>query len=258
MGLLALNDLRNVLQRWVLPDLTDDLVFCDTDDLRLHHLVVTLRFFRSFHDTLVHLLVRLVGLLQLRKVVFVQLELFFGLAIFILLIAILDDAFHGRAFARQVEHGLTLRIEQLDFIGLVLKVEEFDFFFLEGILEDEFVLFKIGPILFLRHIPLGYHFVAIPHRTIVELVDDIRDVDLGRVVRNLLFHELDELFSGPSSTVQVILSSPLAIADIASFNSARNHHIGKPSCNTIFFATVIQLIKSLVWRWAVGGCLTFF
>ena len=65
MGLLALNNFRNVLQRWVLPDLTDDLVFCDTDDLRLHHLVVTLRFFGSEHDTLMHLLVRLVGLLQL-------------------------------------------------------------------------------------------------------------------------------------------------------------------------------------------------
>ena len=186
-----------------------------------------------------------------------QLELFIRLAIFILLVAIFSDAFHGRAFARQVEHGLTLRIEQLDFLGLVLKVEEFDFFFLKGVLEDELVLFK-GRFLILRHIPLGYHFVAIPHRTIVELVDDIRDVDLGRLFRNLLFHELDELFSGPSSTVQIILSSPLAIADIASFNSARDHHIGKPSCNTIFFATVIQLIKSLVWRWAVGGCLTFF
>ena len=172
-----------------------------------------------------------------------QLELFFGLAIFILLVAILDDAFHGRAFARQVEHGLALRIEQLDFLGLVLKVEEFYLFFLEGVLEDELVLFK-GRFLILRHIPLGYHFVAIPHRTIVELVDDIRDVDLGRVVRNLLFHELDEFIFGSCSAIQVILSSPLAIADIASFKCTRSvHHFGKP----FFDTTVIQLSLPLVW-----------
>ena len=65
MGLLAFNDLRDVLQRRVLPDLTDDLVLRDTDDLLLHHLVVTLRFFGREHDTLMHLLVRLVGFLQL-------------------------------------------------------------------------------------------------------------------------------------------------------------------------------------------------
>ena len=129
-----------------------------------------------------------------------QLELFFRLAIFILLVAIFSDAFHGRAIARQVENGVALRIEQLDFLGLILKVEELDLFFLEGVLEDEFVLFK-GRFHILRHIPLGYHFVAIPHLTIVELVDDIRDVDLGRLVRNLLFHELNELFPGSSSAV---------------------------------------------------------
>ena len=38
----VLNDPRYVLQLRVLAYFADDLVLCDTDDLLLHHLVVTL------------------------------------------------------------------------------------------------------------------------------------------------------------------------------------------------------------------------
>ena len=82
-----------------------------------------------------------------------QLKALLWFAILILLVTILDDAFHGRAFVRQAEHGFALCVEQLDFLGLVLKVEVSDLFLLKRVLEDEFVLFK-GRFFILRNLPL--------------------------------------------------------------------------------------------------------
>ena len=66
--------------------------------------------------------------------------------------------------------------------------------------------------------------MAISPLTVVKLIYDIRDVDLGRIFRNLLLHELDELVSGPCTAIQVIHASTLTISDIASSQFALLDH----------------------------------
>ena len=66
--------------------------------------------------------------------------------------------------------------------------------------------------------------MAISSLTVVKLIYDIRDVDLGRIFRNLLLHKLNELVSCSCTAIQVIHASTLAISDIASSQFALLDH----------------------------------
>ena len=130
MSQWVLNDPRYVLQLRVLAYFADDLVLRDSDDLLLHHLVVTLGLCGGKHDLLVHKLVGLISLLQLRQIVLMQCELFFRTAVFIILIFYLGNASHRCAFSRQVEDRITICIELSLIILIFIEIEVFLLFFL--------------------------------------------------------------------------------------------------------------------------------
>ena len=90
----VLNDLGDLLQLWVLANLLHDLVLCDVHSLPFLHLVVTLDVVGSVDETLVHLVVLLVGLLQLRQLVVVQGEDAPGWTAPVILIILLFDLLH--------------------------------------------------------------------------------------------------------------------------------------------------------------------